>query len=129
MEGRSTLTGLRIGAVSLSNGVGGKAKFGSAEMEKVIRMIKPDLCIFDPLQGYIPAEVNMASRNTMRSCLAPLVTLGEELGTAFLIVCHTNKRTGAADRSRLANKCPATGCRSLELYDEVKNLPRVSMTF
>ena len=45
----------------------------------------------------------MASRNAMRSCLAPLVTLGEELGTAFLIICHTNKRTGAADRSRLAD--------------------------
>ena len=72
-------------------------------MEKIIRAIKPDLCIFDPLQGYIPTEINMGSRNAMHSCLAPLITLGEELGTAFLIVCHTNKRTGAYDRSRLAD--------------------------
>lgn len=80
-----------------------KVQFGSGALEKVIRAIKPDLCIFDPLQGYIPAEINMGSRNAMRSCLAPLIALGEELGTAFLIVCHTNKRTGAADRSRLAD--------------------------
>jgi len=80
-----------------------KVKFGSGELEKILRAVKPDLCIVDPLQGYIPAEINMASRNAMRSCLAPLVTLGEELETAFLIICHTNKRTGAADRSRLAD--------------------------
>jgi hypothetical protein len=45
----------------------------------------------------------MASRNAMRDCLAPLITLGEEVGTSFLIVCHTNKRKQASGRDRIAD--------------------------
>lgn len=39
----------------------------------------------------------------MRDCMAPLVSLGEECKTAFLIVCHTNKRKGASGRERIAD--------------------------
>ncbi len=78
-------------------------KFGSPEMAEFVRYFKPSFCVFDPLQGFVPADVNMGSRNAMRDCMAPLVSLGEEVGTTFLVVCHTNKRKGAYGRDRIAD--------------------------
>lgn len=80
-----------------------KLKFGAPELEQFIRHFKPALCVFDPLQGFVPPDVNMGSRNAMRDCMAPLVALGEETGTTFLVVCHTNKRKGAYGRDRIAD--------------------------
>lgn len=78
-------------------------KFGSHDMERFIRHFKPSLCVFDPVQGFVPPEINMGSRNAMRDCMAPLITLGEETGCTFLVVCHTNKRKGAWGRDRIAD--------------------------
>lgn len=78
-------------------------KFGSRDMEEFIRAFRPALCVLDPVQGFIPPDVNMGSRNAMRDCMAPLITLGEETGTTFLVVCHTNKRKGASGRDRIAD--------------------------
>jgi len=77
--------------------------FGSPELARLIRKTGPALCIFDPVQGFVPPEINMASRNAMRQCLAPLISLGEETGTSFLVVCHSNKRKGASGRDRIAD--------------------------
>ena len=78
-------------------------KFGSSEMERFVKHFKPVACVFDPVQGFIPPEINMGSRNAMRDCMAPLITLGEENGTTFLVICHTNKRKGAYGRDRIAD--------------------------
>lgn len=78
-------------------------KFGSPYLEQVIKHFKPALCVFDPIQGYVPPEINMGARNAMRDCLAPLVTLGEETGCAFLIICHSNKRRGTSGRERVSD--------------------------
>lgn len=80
-----------------------KLKFGSQEMEKVLRHFRPALCIFDPVQGFVPPRVNMGSRNEMRDCTAQLITIGEDIDTTSLIVCHTNKRKGAYGRDRIAD--------------------------
>lgn len=78
-------------------------KFGSNELAEFVRAYHPALCVFDPVQGFIPAELNMGSRNAMRDCMAPLIQLGEECGTTFLVICHTNKRKGAFGRDRIAD--------------------------
>ena len=78
-------------------------KFGLPRMNEFISYFKPALCIFDPLQGFIPPQLNMGSRNAMRDCMAPLVTLGEKYGTTFIVICHTNKRKGASGRDRIAD--------------------------
>lgn len=78
-------------------------KFGSSGLATFIREFRPALCVFDPIQGFIPANINMGSRNAMRDCLAPLIGLGEETGTTFLLVCHSNKRKGAYGRDRVAD--------------------------
>ena len=78
-------------------------KFGTPIMAEFVRHYRPALCIFDPLQGFLPPLLNMGSRNAMRDCMAPLISLGEETGTTFLIICHTNKRKGAFGRDRIAD--------------------------
>ena len=78
-------------------------KFGTDDMETYIRATQNRLYVFDPVQGFIPPELNMGSRNAMRDCLAPLISLGEETGASFLIVAHTNKRKGASGRDRIAD--------------------------
>ena len=78
-------------------------KFGSDELTQFIRYFKPALCVFDPIQSFIPPDVNMGARNAMRNCTAPLAFLGEEIGTTFLLICHTNKRKGVYGRNRLSD--------------------------
>lgn len=78
-------------------------KFGSKAMSDVIRHCNPALCVFDPVQGFIPPEVNMGSRNAMRDCMAPLVGLGEDIKVASLVISHTNKRKGAYGRDRISD--------------------------
>ena len=78
-------------------------KFGTPAMAQFIRYFRPAFCVYDPVQGFVPPQLNMGSRNGMRDCLAPLIALGEECGTTFLILCHTNKRPGAYGRDRIAD--------------------------
>lgn len=78
-------------------------KFGSPLMAQAIRKFKPALCIIDPVQGYVPPEINMGSRNAMRDCMSTLTALGEETGCTFLVVCHSNKRRGAFGRDRISD--------------------------
>lgn len=80
-----------------------RVKFGSSELDQVISSIRPELCIFDPIQGFIPQGCQMGDRAAMRNCLAPLISLGEKYGTTFLVICHTNKRTTASGRDRIAD--------------------------
>ena len=97
-----------------------KLKFGTDEMAQFIRYFKPKLCIFDPIQGFVPPEINMGNRNAMRDCMAPLVSLGEEVGTSFLVVCHSNKRKGASGRDRIAD--------SADLWDIARSVMMAGYT-
>ena len=84
-------------------------RLGSPELSDFIHSYRPALCVLDPIQGFLPHGVNMAARNEIRECLAPLMALGEQVGTAFLLVCHTNKRAGAWGRTRLADSADLWG--------------------
>ena len=97
-----------------------KLKFGTDEMAQFIRHFKPKFCIFDPIQGFVPPEINMGNRNAMRDCMAPLVSLGEEVGTSFLVVCHSNKRKGASGRDRIAD--------SADLWDIARSVMMAGYT-
>lgn len=86
-----------------SSGFLRRVKFGTKELESVVAEISPDLCIYDPLQGFVPQGCAMGDRAAMRDCMAPLVALGEKYGTTSLIICHTNKRVKAYGRDRIAD--------------------------
>lgn len=97
-----------------------KLKFGSEEMNTVLRHFRPVFCTFDPVQGFIPPRVNMGSRNEMRDCMAPLISLGEEIGTTSLVICHTNKRKNAFGRDRIAD--------SADLWDIARSVIMAGFT-
>ena len=80
-----------------------RIKFDSAELLQIVAQERPTLVIFDPLQSFIPPMADMAKRNTMRQCMTPLLGMGEEYGTTFLVICHTNKRIQASGRQRFAD--------------------------
>lgn len=95
-------------------------KFGTPDMDKVLRSLRPTICIFDPLQGFTPVNVNMGSRNEMRDCTAPLIAVGEDINTSSLIACHTNKRKGAYGRDRIAD--------SADLWDIARSVMMAGFT-
>ena len=92
-----------IYSVSLQDEAFENIKFDSPTLESLISQIKPALVIFDPVQSFIPSNIQMGQRNAMRSCLNPLIGWGEKYGCTFLIVVHTNKRHGVFGRNRVAD--------------------------
>lgn len=78
-------------------------KFGTSLLEETIATYKPELVIFDPIQSFVPPDIQMGQRNAMRACLNPLVGLGEKYGVTFLIIVHTNKQVGMWGRKRIAD--------------------------
>lgn len=78
-------------------------KFNSPFLEQLLEKYRPALCIFDPIQAFVPPDIRMGDRNAMRSCLAPLIGYGEKYGTTFLIVEHANKQSGVWGRKRIAD--------------------------
>ena len=78
-------------------------KFNSDVLQDLIIESNPALVIFDPIQSFVPPDIQMGWRNAMRQCLSPLVGIGKEYGPSFLIVCHTNKQKGSYGRKRLAD--------------------------
>ena len=64
---------------------------------------EPILMILDPLQSFLPADVEMASRNQMRNTTLPLKGISRTHNLATLIAMHTNKKQGVAGRARLAD--------------------------
>lgn len=78
-------------------------KFNSPFLEAILKEYRPALCIFDPIQAFVPPDIRMGDRNAMRNCLAPLIGYGEKYGTTFLIIEHANKQSGVWGRKRIAD--------------------------
>ena len=95
-------------------------KFGTDTMNSVLRGLCTAVCIFDPVQGFIPPTINMGSRNAMRDCMAPLISIGEDVGTTFLVICHTNKKKGTYGRYRVAD--------SADLWDIARSVIMLGYT-
>ena len=53
-------------------------KFNSPFLEQLLDKYRPALCIFDPIQAFVPPDIRMGDRNAMRNCLAPLIGYGEK---------------------------------------------------
>lgn len=92
-----------IFSLSLRDDKFSELKFNSDLLKQIIEQQRPELVIFDPLQSFIPPNIQMSQRNAMRNCLNPLISLGEQFGTTFLIILHTNKKAGCYGRNRVAD--------------------------
>ncbi|MBQ9212134.1 MAG: bifunctional DNA primase/polymerase [Clostridia bacterium] len=78
-------------------------KFNGPYLEQLLAEYRPELCIFDPIQSFVPPDIKMGDRNAMRQCLEPLIGYGDKYGTTFLIIEHANKQAGAYGRKRIAD--------------------------
>ena len=106
LRGRIRRAGGKLGNVSyldLTDSRFSEIKFNAPLLEEIIETYKPTLVIFDPIQSFIPPDVQMGQRNAMRACLNPLVGLGEKYNVTFLIIVHTNKQMGVWGRKRIAD--------------------------
>ncbi len=90
-------------SVSLQDKLFKDIKFNSPILEALIERERPALVIFDPLQSFIPPNIQMGQRNTMRDCLSCLLGLGEKYSCTFLVICHTNKQSGVYGRKRISD--------------------------
>ena len=89
----------------------------------------PLLLIVDPLQSFLPADVEMASRNQMRSALLPLRAIAAKQGCAVLIVMHSNKKQGVSGRARLADSSDIWDmARSVLMMGRAKNDGKVYLS-
>lgn len=109
-----------IHSVSMKDERFGQLKFDSQLLRQLVEQLCPTLIVFDPLQAFIPSTVQMGQRNAMRSCLSPLITLGELYGTTSLIIVHTNKRQGTYGRNRIAD--------SADVWDIARSVMIVGQT-
>jgi len=66
-------------------------------LERVLASGLYDLLTIDPLNAYIPASVDSAKDNAVRSVLAPLTAMAERYGVAVVAVRHLTK--GSRDKA------------------------------
>ena len=89
----------------------------------------PLLLILDPLQSFLPANVEMASRNQMRGAVLPLKSLSTSRGMATLIAMHTNKKQNVSGRARLADSSDLWDiARSVLMMGRTKNDGRIYLS-
>ena len=109
-----------IFTISLKDERFAEIKFNSDLLEQLIAYHKPDFVIFDPIQSFIPPDIQMGQRNAMRSCLNPLIGLGEKYGTTFLVIVHANKQSGVYGRKRIAD--------SADIWDIARSVMMIGNT-
>lgn len=109
-----------IYSISLKDERFSEVKFNSHFLEQLIEKYRPALVIFDPIQSFIPPDIQMGQRNAMRACLNPLIGLGERYKTTFLIIVHANKQQGVYGRKRIAD--------SADIWDIARSVLMVGTT-
>ena len=102
--------------------------YTSPSLEKMIEEQRPAICIFDPVQAFYPNGASMTSRQQSREALDHLIRLGQQYNTAFLLVCHTNKRktddwreriSGSADLPDIARSVIFTSYTEIKPHHEI----------
>ena len=93
---------------------------GSKKMEYFLQSFQPEVVVLDPIQDFIPSDINMGSRNAMRHCMSPMATLAEELGTTVILIVHTNKSKAVYGRSRISD--------SADLWDIARSVIMLGTT-
>ena len=109
LKGRITAAGADMSKVMVVSAddyylrTGHQLCIGDDDITTFVAKINPILLILDPLQSFLPPDVEMASRNQMRGAVLPLKSLSTKYHLATLISMHTNKRPGVSGRGRLAD--------------------------
>ena len=87
-------------AVDNTDDQGFPVTLSSGSIEETVQDVRPAMIIFDPIQSYLGAEVNMNAANEVRPILDRLIAIGRKHQCAIVLVSHMSKKTdlGALDR-------------------------------
>ena len=114
----------KIFTVMISDQFFSQLTFGSEILENVIKTRRPSLIIFDPIQSFFESNVRMAERNDVRRCIQTLIGYGTLYDTTSLLVVHTNKRSLAYGRDRMADSSDLwDASRSVLMFGETDVKP------
>ena len=112
----------RIFCVEISDDNFKSITLKSRELEEIIKQVRPGLIIMDPWQSFLDEDVKIAERNHVRRCLEKLIAYGEKYGATTLLIAHTNKRSGAYGRERIADSSDLwDASRSVLMMGRTKN--------
>jgi len=97
--------------------------------ERVERAIKENdvkLCVFDPLQAFLGANVDMNRANEVRPILARLGKVAERTGCAIVFIGHLNKAAGMQSLQRgLGSIDIVAAMRSVLVIGKLKKDPSI----
>lgn len=79
-------------------------------LDDFVDTCEPILIIIDPLQSFLPSDLEMGSRNQMRGITVPLKSISNRRNCSSLISMHTNKKQGV-----FCNCCSTTKRKPLTL--------------
>lgn len=97
-------------------------QFGSGLLESLIAQHRPAVAVFDPIQSFIPPDIQMGSRNQMRQTLTPLVGLCSKHKVTIFLIAHANKSSNTWGRKRLADSADLWDIsRAVFLNGKLKN--------
>lgn len=91
------------------------------QIEDMVKEVKPELLVIDPIQAYIGPNINMNSANETRSILSPIIKIAKDYNVAIVIICHFNKNMKGDAITRILGSTDIVGsCRS---YIALGNVP------
>lgn len=70
-------------------------------LEEAIKEFKPKLVIFDPIQSYLGADIDMHRANEIRPIMDKIGQMATEYQCSFLIVMHFSKMTSQSALDRI----------------------------
>ena len=92
-------------------------------VEQIMKDLKPKLLIFDPLQAYLGAKIDMNRANEVRPVLQRLHNLAEKYNVAVILIMHHSKssQNAALHRALGSMDIPAVARSMLILGKDPKN--------
>lgn len=94
--------------------------FNGDLLKGIIETNRPSVVVFDPLQQFVPENLRMGDRNSMRKCLSPLIGYGEQYKLTPIIIAHANKQSNVWGRKRIAD--------SSDIWDASRSVLMVGTT-
>ena len=95
-------------------------------VERAIRQNNVKLCVFDPIQAFLGANVDMNRANEVRPILARLGKVAERTGCAIIFIGHLNKAVGMQSLQRgLGSIDIVAAMRSVLVIGKLKKDPAI----
>lgn len=100
LDKADAIRGNILGVEKSTDDQGFSVTLSSDSIEETVKEVRPAMIIFDPIQSYLGAKVNMNAANEIRPILDRLIELGRKYQCAVVLVSHMSKKTdlGALDR-------------------------------